>query len=119
MRMLSAFKPDDSVYPTLLLSTHQEKGSVPISEIMFVESKDVESALALVLDPRSEKEKYTSGWIEVQRHPDTESALEWGRRMAETLQFIERRQQGTEVYMGFYNQHCPKFLGPNTPRSGK
>ena len=105
--MLSAFKPDDSTKPVLLVSTNHSEGSEPVSEAKFVFSPSVEDALALLLDARSDATKASSEWIQIQRHRDTKAALEWGRHIAEVFQFVERVHQGEAVYQEIYERLCP------------
>ena len=107
MRMLSAFRPEDKRLPVLFLSTHQEDGKRPVSEVRFVVAADTEEALALLLTVESPKPTQASGWIPVMEHRDTRAALEWGRHMAEQLQFVERRHLGEQVYRQYYDQYCP------------
>jgi hypothetical protein len=108
--MLSAFKPAKSNLPVLFISTHQEEGSLPVSEAKFVRAPSVEDALAYLLTCDKPKSDKSSNWIQIETHTTTQGALSFGKHVAENFQFIEREKQGEALYQQYYELYCPQVL---------
>jgi hypothetical protein len=110
VRMLSAFKPKDTHLPVMFVSTHQEEGSVPVSEAKFVRAPSVEDALAYLLTCAKPDPRNSSEWIQIETHTTTQGAVNFGKYVAENFQFVEKEKQGEALYRQYYELYCPPAL---------
>lgn len=110
MRMLAAYKPSDTDFPVLLVSTHDTPKNTFITEALFTFAATVDDAVfELVSSGPSGRTR--SGWIQTKTHADLYAALQYGGFVAEALQVREHHEtRGLDLYRQLYKEFCPDTL---------
>jgi len=111
MRMLAPYKPTNSLFPVVLVSTHVDPVTkTPVTDSCFVYAKTVEEAL-FALAATGGHAPHISGWIRVAAHKSTEDALNFGRKVSEAFLIKEHQDKsGWALYKNLYDNHCPSHL---------